>query len=328
MALSGINSVGRRERKPSALEQIALGVDIASKVLGAGLQTYSTIKGVGEAQDKLKQSKESIDLNRAQLFKAATPEEIQAGKAEDVPGVPGKWVYREKPESALDVIAKSLGIQKTQNDIAKGKKELNAPVISKGQEAVDAKFAEDYNNYVAQGGYTTIGKNLNQLKMAVKSLSERPELSGGISRSLPMELRDVVDTESAALQQMVEEAIQSNLKTILGSAFTEKESRAVIERAYNPRLPASKNIENLSRTIAAQEAAAKAKQSAVDWFEKNNSSLKGFKGQIPDFSKVDFSGAGSNTHSPTAYDQDVLDYAKAHNISPDQALKIKQMRTQ
>lgn len=121
MALSQINPF-RGEQKASKLEQIALGVEIASKILGTGLEAYQVL---GPGKEKLKQEREALDVKKAELFKEASQKDIDEGTAENVPGFKKPVVYREKPASALDQMIKVLALQKGQIDVAKGQKSLD-----------------------------------------------------------------------------------------------------------------------------------------------------------------------------------------------------------
>ena len=71
MPLIGINSVQSDPRKPSKLEQIAEGVQIAANVLGTGLNAYKTF-GIDRprAQSEIKESEAKAKLYESQAAKA------------------------------------------------------------------------------------------------------------------------------------------------------------------------------------------------------------------------------------------------------------------
>lgn len=74
MALIGVNPSAPRQKGPSTLEQIAAGVDIATKVLGLGLQGYKTF-GIDKPQAEA----------RAQYYKAqAENEKYQTPKLSEI----------------------------------------------------------------------------------------------------------------------------------------------------------------------------------------------------------------------------------------------------
>lgn len=243
MALIGINPVQSDPRKPTTLEQIAQGVDIASKVVGGGLDFYKTVamdKPQGEADIRLKNA-------QAKYYEAGGPR-----------------------DSFMDYLkAQTM------------KKELAKPSLSPAQEAVDKAFAGDYQDFVASGGFADVEKNLDQLRQASAMLQKSKNATTGPAIGLvPKIARDVVAPESAALQDSVEEAVQRNLRLILGAQFTEKEGTKLIERAYNPRLSPEENKKRVDRMVRQIESAAKAKASAARYYESNGT-LKGFKGKIP-----------------------------------------------
>lgn len=50
-----------------------------------------------------------------------------------------------------------------------------------------------------------------------------------------------------------------------------------MEKAYNPSLPASENINRIKRLMSSIQSAANAKKAAADYYEENGT-LKGYKG--------------------------------------------------
>lgn len=148
-----------------------------------------------------------------------------------------------------------------------------------GEKQVDKEFAKDYNEFVAQGGFADMKKNLQQLRLVQRELSEgKKNLTGPILGSMPDAITSFTNPDAVDRRELVEEVVQRNLRLILGAQFTQREGDRLIARAYNPRLSEKQNAERLGRLIGAMEKAMQAKVSAADYFEKNGT-LKGFKGR-------------------------------------------------
>lgn len=163
--------------------------------------------------------------------------------------------------------------------------------LTPGQKKLDETFSKDYASYVAAGGYADIDKQLNQLRGVKRQL----DLSAGLSKPkkgeevynltgpglglLPESVLTRTNPEAVAARNAVEEVVQRNLRLVLGAQFTEKEGERLISRAYNPSLDEKENAKRVKRLIGQIESAAKAKQRASDYFEKNGT-LKGFKGKL------------------------------------------------
>lgn len=82
MPLIGINSVTRDPRKPSALEQIESGVNIAAKVLGTGLEAYKQLGPDGRTDRANKEAQ--TDYYKAQAEEKRETKTLDAGKLSDV----------------------------------------------------------------------------------------------------------------------------------------------------------------------------------------------------------------------------------------------------
>ena len=133
----------------------------------------------------------------------------------------------------------------------------------------------------------------------VRRLEERGYFSG---------FKAVVNPELLALRENVEEVVQRNLRVILGAQFTEKEGERLINRAFNEKLSTKENARRVKLLLNQIRTAAKAKNEAVNYFEKHGS-LTGFKGQ--EFSKADFSPESLYGEEPEQNDKDILSEADA-----------------
>lgn len=161
---------------------------------------------------------------------------------------------------------------------------VNTGPDTPGRKKADELFADEYVQFKAAGGYADISKQLNQLREISKKLGNK-ELTGPITGRTPDFINEVVNPEAIAAREAVQEVAQRNLRVVLGPQFTAKEGEALIERVYNPRLSEQENQKRVDRLIQQIEGAAKAKQEAADYFEKNGT-LTGWNGKrytISDF---------------------------------------------
>jgi hypothetical protein len=193
---------------------------------------------------------------------------------------------------------------------------------TKGQDAIDKKFADIYADYVINGQSADVGKQLNQLQDVKNELKNTNMATGPAIGSIPSGIKDAVLPRAAAMQQRVEEVVQRNLRLVLGAQFTENEGKALIARAYNPKQPEAENVKRLDSLITQIAEAAQAKKAAVDYWESNGT-LKGFKGKIyttPDqFLNADSKAPKSSTSAPAS---SAASTGPVEVGSADEALKL------
>lgn len=161
-------------------------------------------------------------------------------------------------------------------DALKLEQEKNKPTA--GQEALDKSFAKDYEDYYATGGYAGVEKNLKTLEDAKAALANDTNgtLSGGFSTSLPDSIRARVNPESVALEQNIKETALASLRQALGPQFTEKEGERIMQMAYDPRLPADKNIAKLDKAMEYIRTRAQQREKSARYYEQNKGTLQGF----------------------------------------------------
>lgn len=155
-----------------------------------------------------------------------------------------------------------------------------------GSDAVDKKFADEYVAWKTAGGFADVGKQLSQLRSVGKALKTQDNLTGPIVGNTPDFISNFVNPQAVATRESVEEVVQRSLRAVLGSQFTEKEGERLIARAYNPRQPESENRLRVARLRLQLTQAAKAKEDASRYFEKNGT-LRGWNGRLWSFSDFD-----------------------------------------
>ena len=161
-------------------------------------------------------------------------------------------------------------------------------VLTPAQQAADQKFGDEYADFVAGGGYADVEKQLGQLDGVIQQLkSGKANLTGWWRGTMP----DAIQSWSAegrqaiGARQAVEEVVQRNLRTVLGSQFTEREGELLIKRAFNPQLEEAENVNRLERLVTQIRTAAKQKQAATEYYETHGT-LRGFTGKLPSFNDI------------------------------------------
>lgn len=163
---------------------------------------------------------------------------------------------------------------------------MNSGNLTPGFKKVDEKFATEYIDWKASGGFADVEKQLSQLESATNELRAGTVETGPMAGLTPDAVKTVTAPKLLSLKQNVEEVVQRNLRAILGPQFTEKEGERLIARAFDDRLPPQENMKRINRLITQIRAAAQAKQEAVDYFDTKGT-LQGFKGKT--YSRADFS---------------------------------------
>lgn len=152
------------------------------------------------------------------------------------------------------------------------------PIVTKAQEAVDKKFAQEYNDFVVAGGFEDAQKGIKQLKEASEALKTQ-SLTGPLTGITPDVALSILNPEAIEVRDKVQEVVQRNLRLVLGAQFTQKEGEMLLARAYNPRLSEQENKRRVDRLIKQIEGAARAKMNASKYYEEHGT-LQGFKGTL------------------------------------------------
>jgi hypothetical protein len=146
------------------------------------------------------------------------------------------------------------------------------------QGALDKAYVKDYLPFI-QGGAAEASKHIAELKRAKEVLDSTDAVSGPVVGIVPKVLRDIFVPKSSETQENVESTVQSSLKEILGSQFTEKEGERLLARTYNPRFEEPVNARRVATLINRIERAYAEKVKAAQYFERHGT-LEGYKGKV------------------------------------------------
>jgi hypothetical protein len=314
-----------------ALGDVGLAVQSADlglkKAELAAAQNQPDAKGVMEA---LKFFAGDDPQLRAKLFQAGMdyPEDIGAANAYGVFGqLAGQFANQPDPidpnkpfylDPVTGEIVENTPYQGYEFDKAQaGRTSVDidfpppTPPLSVYEEKFDEKAAEQMTEWMLGGAQDT-AKGIEQLTGVVSQLTGEEGLTGPHTVA-PDVLQAFFAPESLNLKQQVQEVVQRNLRVILGAQFTEREGELLIQRAFDPRLPAKQNAERLSRLLKYMVAAAQAKNDAASYINQNRT-LMGWQGSLPSFD--DLYGVldvapDDATGGQTGGETDVLDRARA-----------------
>ena len=136
--------------------------------------------------------------------------------------------------------------------------DLGETPMGAGELKTDQAFGTFYTNYIEKGRGATNIANLERLQDAEEILK----------------IADQNDVDK------MESVIQQSLRATLGAQFGEREGEQFIRRGYNPSLSAAENLERLIDLRASLEQLVDSEKDAVEYYEKNKKSLRGYKGKM------------------------------------------------
>lgn len=161
---------------------------------------------------------------------------------------------------------------------------------SKGLDALDKKFAETYAN-ISMSGLTDARAQAAAINTILTKLEAGEELTGRLIGAQPDFLRAITNPDAQDAIDRVASVVQRSLREILGGQFAQKEGEQIVSRAYNPSLPPEKNAARLRALFAVLDQTAKNKLDMATYYENNNYSLGGYKGNMGAPSRADLEAA-------------------------------------
>jgi hypothetical protein len=165
--------------------------------------------------EKLQKAKNDISENQRNLIKDQLSYEMD----------------KEKNASNEEFRRMAFGIQKQKLDKTGEKSDFF--------EAADKKLGQEYSEWQT-GGEAQFESGLGTIKRAVDLLRQKPDIVGPQTLAQPMFMRKYLNPESVQLQQDVEKVVQEDMRKTLGAQFTENEGKQLLQRTFDPALPADK----------------------------------------------------------------------------------------
>jgi hypothetical protein len=160
------------------------------------------------------------------------------------------------------------------------------------QTAVDQAFGKDYADWNAGGGYSAVQKTQKQLEEQITRLGKSDDISGpwigalsdfgsagGVLGGAASWGQRTFYPESIDTRQQIEEAIQTNLRRVLGSQYTEKEGENLLRRTFDPGLDEGVNMRRAEQVLQQLDSMAQAKDTAAKYYEQQGT-LVGWNGTL------------------------------------------------
>jgi len=281
---SSIDDLNRRQTE-LGMQNTQQNMDIANQKLPGQLRS----------QDLSNQSTDIANVRNSQLIN-----QNNVGKAEYVgDNQTGRVMQRNPNTGALEDVtdqytpAQIAAFKAAKNPAKTGQNAINPAVnrtLSQSEVQRDKTFAKELETFRPEQASGNIGV----LSMIADELAtEQAGDSTGLALSSPfkslariidregdMGLRAILDEDGIDKQQVVAGVIQQNLRQTLGAQFTQREGMLLIDRAYNPTLPPQMNAKRLRALAMLAEAALKAKQRKLEYYNSNNGSLAGYDPQM------------------------------------------------
>lgn len=265
-ALNYLKSIGASEEQQALVREDP---NLASQVL---TQSFNTGKQTAliENANYLSDLRQSYEIETDPIKKRQTLQKIR-----DVENLGNALKYdpRTKFQMVQSEIAAKQGLS------------LGERPMSAGELKTDDSFAPFYTEYISKGRGATNIANLERLKSAEEILKiadkEGVAISGvtaGMIRGNPS-LEAFLNEQGFIARETVESVIQQSLRATLGAQFGEKEGEQFIRRGYNPSLPPAENLERLIDLRANIEQLVDSEREAVEYWENNNKTLRGYKGK-------------------------------------------------
>lgn len=202
-----------------------------------------------------------------------------------------------------------------------------------GQKKVDERYAQEYTDWAAAGGFSQLQSQLKLLADAVDVLENNDTISGPVIGRLPFAIQQMIDPRSKDVRADVERVIQTSLKQILGGQFAQKEAEQLFARTYDPTQPEGSNAKRIKDTLAELYNRGAVKDSAARYYESNGT-LTGWTPPQPgtpetvwkqvfraDDNPLAAASFGADTQGqpiPPAYQQAYNAFVQSGNWTPEQ----------
>jgi len=155
-----------------------------------------------------------------------------------------------------------------------------ADAFTPGQKTVDEKFAPEVLDWDMSGGPNAT-KAIIQTNKALDILGQNRgswvQGTGPVTALIPEWGQKFVNQPGITARDAVRDTVQTTLRQVLGSQFTEKEGVALMDRAFDPGVDEVENIRRVRLLMNQVAGIAANKQQMVDYFKKNGT-LTGYTG--------------------------------------------------
>ena len=140
--------------------------------------------------------------------------------------------------------------------------EKNKPGLTEFQKSMDAQAGKDTAEYIGRGGSAQTARNIKQLTEVEGILQNAIESGEGITGVVSGALSNIpiigptFAEKTIKVREMVQQVVQSDLRTILGGQFAAKEGEGVLLRAFNENLSEEENLRRVKLLISTMNSAS------------------------------------------------------------------------
>lgn len=157
-----------------------------------------------------------------------------------------------------------------------GEREEKGPEMLPGQKEFDRKMADEYADWTFGGKGAQAASRIARLNDVVGKLESDSDISGPVVgytlENLPT-LSSILYPKAQDAKDVVESVIQTDLRAILGGQFAQEEGKALVKRAYNPRLQEWQNANRLKLLSLQMRLVAEDKNKAMNYFGKKGTMM-------------------------------------------------------
>jgi len=215
------------------------------------------------------------------MYKQALTQNLQPrAKFQDI--AQGAFTRKVNPDGTSELVRNDEVIELL-NEQARIKNQQKTGGLTVGQKKLDETFAKDL---VANRDKLLNDKvNLSKIENILEEINDPDFQATGTIRQKSPILEDFLKFDSQGQKRLdltdrVRNVVQQSLRTILGSAFTEREGNALIASYYNPALPEKFNQKRLAELQTQLKAKTDYEDARINHFIEKGS-MEGFNLKPP-----------------------------------------------
>lgn len=157
--------------------------------------------------------------------------------------------------------------------------QTSKPKQPEAEKTMEREFGKTMAEYTTGGGRAKSDAAIRSLEKAEKMLEKSDWISGPAVSMLPEAVHKRIKPESKQVRDDIERVLTTELTSILGSQFTEKEGQRLLERTYDPALDEKMNADRVKELINTLRGIQNQKEAAIDHWKKYKN-FDNFKGPV------------------------------------------------
>lgn len=149
------------------------------------------------------------------------------------------------------------------------------------QAAYYKKSGEDIAEFESKGGPKAAISSLKKLDDALALISGGKIKTGGIRSFVPEFTDPIFYKDTVGAENLVKSVAAESVKQLFPGAVSDYESKSVIDRIWNRKLPIETNVNNVIRERNRLAEIAKQKIDQYQFFKQQGNSMQGYQGLDP-----------------------------------------------